>query len=64
MDKLDEIIDRLARLEANEIEKSELRQLGHRIVFDPVTGISTNLAGIIVDPRLIDPKTGYQIRWK
>ncbi len=52
----------LETAEAREIERDELDQLGHRLVFNKQTGACRNLSGIQpVDVRLLDAN-GYLVR--
>lgn len=48
-------------LEALLIQYVEIRNLGHRILYDKQTGWSENIPGIHVDPKLLDEK-GLQVR--
>ena len=57
----EEIKEQLDRIEASMIAENELRQLGHRIVFDVKTGVSKNIGGVRTDPTNLDTN-GYQVR--
>ena len=61
-DKLLQIIDTLSRIEQHLLSEREYNELGHRIVYDPVTGKSTNVLGDFIDPNKVDPVTGYRIK--
>ena len=56
------MLEVLERIERHAIARDELEQLGHRVIYDPQTGLSTNLPGVFCNPRLVDPETGYQVR--
>jgi hypothetical protein len=56
-----QILLRMAAAEAREIERSELEEFGHRLIFDRTTGACKNVCGILVDPSTLD-ENGYQVR--
>ena len=60
--KLDEVRERLDEAALGEIQRHQMDQLGHRLVYDVLTGACLNLAGVTpVDPALLD-EHGYQCR--
>ena len=58
----DQELNVLRRMEAAAIAESEMRQLGHRIVFDQKTGWSKNIFGCHVDPSCLD-ENGLRTRY-
>ena len=55
--------EKLDQLIAHQISQNEYNQLGHRIVFDIITGQSRNIFGIYCNPKLLD-SNGYQISYE
>ena len=49
------------RIERFLIEKQELDELGHRIVYDTKTGASKNIFGCVIDTSKLDER-GFQVR--
>lgn len=54
--------DRAMNLEAEMIREDEFRNLGHRVVYDILTGYSINISGVWCDPKSLD-ENGFKIRF-
>lgn len=51
----------LQAIEKHMIAESDIKSLGHRVVYDIQTGWSINIFGCRADPRLLDGD-GYLVR--
>lgn len=61
METLAEILAILRRQEAADIARAEYDSLGHRVIYDTVTGWSHNIGCMHVDPDCLD-QHGHQVK--
>lgn len=60
-EQLDRIEAALARIEAHLADKLEIKNLGHRCVYDTTSGRSINVIGATCDPSKLN-EFGYRVR--
>lgn len=58
--KIDKLMALIERDMMARIVDYELKMLGHRVVYDPKTGMSQNITGQHCDPKKLN-KAGYQV---